>query len=191
MDYTANKQVVAGKHIEIDGLKVNMSDVDRALREADACIQEAQAVINETRAIQQQVNERLANVRNGIKALKTSQAHTAAIVGAITHKLDVNIPGEVFAVYNRPSTRSYMIVKQLKVALANDVASCIRNGYTKRVYYYDAPYATLLALRVNSTFPKEIGEMVGFKITLKRGKTVTDLLDFICIAETEKWYIQV
>ena len=78
------------------------------------------------------------------------------------------------------------MIRRQKRTINSGITSAARNGFGERIFYSDSPNAVNLGNRIKDVLPAQLGTISGTVITLARGKTVADLVEYITDAERDK-----
>lgn len=93
---------------------------------------------------------------------------------------------ERFAVYHKPGTQHYRMIKCQEISYKSSSKRYIDRGYTKCVYDSESPNAVNLRHRLKRIMPDTLGDVTGSSVVLVAGKTTQDLVNYIMAAESEK-----
>jgi hypothetical protein len=180
----------------------------------DEMSRQIQELLNEARAAREdreQLNNQIEHLVGGVEELSIDNNKLAEDVGALTktneaiaqttnliaHKLDIatedRVPrhpidacNEIFAIYHRPGTTQYRMIKRQKKSVRDGIKECTSLGFTVCVYQSDSPNAVNLGGRFREALPKTIGRVVWNNITLVPGLTTEHLVNFVRLKEAEK-----
>jgi hypothetical protein len=176
-----------------ESLRVKDQQIDRLEQKIDQLLKE----IEYSREENSHVMDQLDIITEELENVSVDNNDLSHKVTAIETKLDIatdqRVPpakshnfNEVFAIYHNPkSTQSYMLRRQKRALLAG-INNCNKLGYTTEIFYSDSPNAINLGIRLKNKLPRSLGAVSGTIITLTKGKTADDLIQYVRKVEAEK-----
>ena len=178
-------------------IKAQNDEQTQKLDEQSRQIRELLDVAHEAREETHVVQEKLENITVDLEDVSADNIKLVDAVTAIAARLDIatedRVPkhpiarcNEVFAVYHKPNTQQYKMVRRQKNTVKLGLDRCRAEGFTEKIFYSDSPNAVNLGNRFKDVLPRAYGRVSGCNITLQNLKCAKDLVDFIASVEAEK-----
>jgi regulator of replication initiation timing len=191
------KESLRVKDQQIDRLEQKIDAQSTQISAQSAKIDQLLKEIEYSREENSHVMDQLDIITEELENVSVDNNDLSHKVTAIETKLDIatdqRVPpakshnfNEVFAIYHNPkSTQSYMLRRQKRALLAG-INNCNKLGYTTEIFYSDSPNAINLGIRLKNKLPRSLGAVSGTIITLTKGKTADDLIQYVRKVEAEK-----